>query len=214
MEENYDVVVLGSGAAGLTAALAAAVQGARVAVFEKAELIGGTTALSGAGIWIPGNKIAARAGIEDSQEQGLKYLLSLSNGMILPELAEALVDGGPQLIDFLEAHTEIRLQLVPGYPDYHPEHPGGLAGGGRTLEPALVSFSGLEDWTARIAGDIQRIMLVEMPLGGAPEWSHLRFWPNAPPPTSKDSAGRWSAACSRHASPAASRWPPACAACG
>ncbi|GAB3505063.1 FAD-dependent oxidoreductase [Phytohabitans suffuscus] len=166
MEENYDVVVLGSGAAGLTAALAAAVQGARVAVFEKAELIGGTTALSGAGIWIPGNKIAARAGIEDSQEQGLKYLLSLSNGMILPELAEALVDGGPQLIDFLEAHTEIRLQLVPGYPDYHPEHPGGLAGGGRTLEPALVSFSGLEDWTARIAGDIQRIMLVEMPLGG------------------------------------------------
>ena len=92
MEQNVDVGVLGSGAAGLTAAIAAAVEGARVAVFEKAELLGGTTALSGAGIWIPGNQVARRAGVEDSREQGLEYLLSLSNGMILPDLAEALVD--------------------------------------------------------------------------------------------------------------------------
>ncbi|MFG1921975.1 FAD-dependent oxidoreductase [Cryptosporangium sp. NPDC048952] len=161
-----DVVVLGSGAAGLTAALAAAVEGARVVVLEKAPLLGGTTALSGAGIWIPGNQLAARAGIDDSRERGLEYLLSLSRGMILPELAEALVDGGPQFVDFLERHTEIRLQLVPGYPDYHPEQPGGMPGGGRTLEPALVSFAGLEEWIGRIAGDVQRTMLVEAPLGG------------------------------------------------
>src|SRR5690606_14801310 len=122
-----------------TAALAVAVEGARVAVFEKAELIGGTTALSGAGIWIPGHQVAARAGVEDSRERGLQYLTSLSNGMILPELAEALVDGGPQFVEFLEEHTELRLQLVPGYPDYHPEHPGGLPRGGRTLEPGLFS---------------------------------------------------------------------------
>lgn len=166
MDQNYDVAVLGSGAAGLTAALAAAVEGARVAVFEKAELIGGTTALSGAGIWIPGNQVAARAGVEDSRERGLQYLTSLSNGMILPELAEALVDGGPQFVEFLEEHTELRLQLVPGYPDYHPEHPGGLPRGGRTLEPGLFSFAGLEEWSDRIAGDVRRIMLVEMPLGG------------------------------------------------
>ncbi|WP_194903794.1 FAD-dependent oxidoreductase [Catenulispora rubra] len=166
MRQTYDVVVLGSGAAGLTAALAAAVEGARVAVFEKAELLGGTTALSGGTIWIPNNQPAREAGIEDSRERGLEYLASLSNGMILPELAEALVDGGPQLVDFLNEHSEIRLQVVHGYPDYHPEHPGGMPGGGRSIEPALVSFAGLEDWSDRIAGDIRRMLIAETPLGG------------------------------------------------
>jgi succinate dehydrogenase/fumarate reductase flavoprotein subunit len=166
MGKTYDVVVLGSGAAGLTAALAAAVEGARVAVFEKAELLGGTTALSGGTIWIPNNQPAREAGVEDSRERGLEYLASLSNGMILPELAEALVDGGPLLVDFLNKHSEIRLQLVHGYPDYHPEHPGGMPGGGRSIEPALVSFVGLEEWTDRIAGDVRRMLIAETPLGG------------------------------------------------
>ncbi|MFD6895615.1 FAD-dependent oxidoreductase [Rhodococcus sp. NPDC060086] len=162
----YDVVVLGSGAAGLTAALAAALEGADVAVLEKAELIGGTTALSGAGIWVPGNPVAAENGVDDSLEEGLAYLSSLSNGMILPDLAEALISGGPGFVDFLREHTDLRLQLVEGYPDYHPEHPGGKPHGGRTLEPGLFSFAGIEEWIDRIAGDIQRIVLVEMPLGG------------------------------------------------
>jgi 3-oxosteroid 1-dehydrogenase len=164
--ERYDVVVLGSGAAGLTAALAAAVEGATVAVFEKADQVGGTTAWSGAGIWIPGNQLAHEAGVEDSKDRGLEYLLSLSNGMILPELAAALVEGGPQLVDFLHEHTTIRLQLVPGYPDYHPEHPGALPHGGRTLEPGLVSLAGIPEWVDRIAGEPRRVVLIEMPLGG------------------------------------------------
>jgi len=166
MRQARDVVVLGSGAAGLTAALAAAVEGAQVTVFEKAELLGGTTALSGGTIWIPGNQPAREAGVEDSRERGLQYLASLSNGMILPELAEALVDGGPQFVDFLHRNSEIRLQLVHGYPDYHPEHPGGLPGGGRSIEPALVSFAGLEEWIDRISGDIRRTLIAETPLGG------------------------------------------------
>lgn len=166
MQETYDVIVLGSGAAGLTAALAAALEGVDVAVFEKAELIGGTTALSGAGIWVPGNPVAAGKGVEDSLEEGMTYLSSLSNGMILPELAEALIAGGPGFVDFLHGHTDLRLQLVEGYPDYHPEHPGGKPGGGRTLEPGLFSFAGIEEWIDRIAGDIQRTVLAEMPLGG------------------------------------------------
>ncbi|NUU25087.1 MAG: FAD-dependent oxidoreductase [Streptomycetaceae bacterium] len=164
--QTYDVVVLGSGAAGLTAALAAAVQGARTAVFEKAELLGGTTALSGGTFWIPNNAVAREAGVEDSRDRALEYLASLSNGMILPELAEALVDGGPRFAAFIEAHTELRWQLVHDYPDYHPEHPGGLPGGGRSIEPALMSFAGLEDWTERIAGDVRRTLIAETPLGG------------------------------------------------
>ncbi|MGX1701952.1 FAD-dependent oxidoreductase [Microbacterium sp. NPDC055357] len=166
MDDSYDVVVLGSGAAGLTAALAAAAMDARVAVLEKADLLGGTTALSGAGIWVPGNHRARDAGVEDSVELGLEYLLSLSNDMILPELAEALLRGGPEFIDFLESETDLVMQLVEGYPDYHTEHPGALPGGGRTLEPGLFSFTGMEAWIDRIGGDVRRATLVEMPLGG------------------------------------------------
>src|SRR6185369_2757253 len=69
----YDVIVLGSGAAGLTAALSAAVAGATVAVYEKADLLGGTTALSGGTIWIPDNQPARRAGIADSRASALEY---------------------------------------------------------------------------------------------------------------------------------------------
>jgi len=160
---RYDVVVLGSGAAGLTAALAAAVEGAKVAVFEKADLIGGTTALSGGTIWLPNNQCA---GIDDPPERGREYLASLSNGMILPELADALIDGGPRFVEFIERHTELRMRLVAGYPDYHPEHPGGLPGGGRSIEPDLISLAGLDEWRDRIVGEPRHNLIAETPLGG------------------------------------------------
>jgi predicted oxidoreductase len=92
----YDVVVLGTGAAGLVAALSARDQGASVGVFEKAERLGGTTAISGGIAWIPANPQAADAGVDDSVEDGIDYLRSLSNGMIDDELAAALVQTGPE----------------------------------------------------------------------------------------------------------------------
>jgi 3-oxosteroid 1-dehydrogenase len=166
VRQAYDVVVLGSGAAGLTAALSAAVAGARVGLFEKARLIGGTTALSGGTFWVPNNQPARRAQVADSRADGLKYLASLSNGMIVPGLAEALIDGGPDLVEFVERHTEMRFLLVEGYPDYHPERPGGLPGGGRSIEIDLVPLSGTGEWEGRIAGDSRRQLIRETPLGG------------------------------------------------
>ncbi len=116
--------------------------------------------------WIPNNKLAAAAGVRDSRADALAYLESLSLGMILPELAEALVDTGPELIDWLESSTPLRLRLVPGFPDYHPEHPGGKPQGGRSLEPELFSFSALEDWGSRMVGTTRPMRVAETPIGG------------------------------------------------
>jgi len=71
---ELDIVVVGSGAAALSAALSAASGGLRVAVFEKSELLGGTSAMSGSAIWIPANHIARAAGFEDSEQEALEYL--------------------------------------------------------------------------------------------------------------------------------------------
>ena len=148
---DTDVVVLGTGAAGLVAALAAAEQGASVALFEKGDVVGGTTAISGGLCWVPVNPHMRAEGIADSREDALAYLDSLSLGMIDPSLAAALVDTGPEVVAWLEANTPVRFEVVRGYPDYHPEHPGGKPGGGRSLDPGLYCFQDLGPWADRVA---------------------------------------------------------------
>jgi len=150
IEGPFDVVVLGSGAAGLTAALVAKINGARVTVLEKASQIGGTSAWSGGMIWIPNNPHMRAAGIADSKEEALTYLAALSHGLILPELAEAYVDTGPEMVSWLEANTSVRFQMVEEFPDYHPEFPGGKPEGGRSLECPLMSFHSLGDAADRV----------------------------------------------------------------
>src|SRR3954453_9285983 len=103
--DSSDVVVLGSGAAGLTAALTAATAGASVTLLEKGQAIGGTTALSGGVVWLPANRLAAEAGVADSREDALAYLRSLSNGTMREDLLAAFVDGVPDLLDWLEKET-------------------------------------------------------------------------------------------------------------
>src|SRR5690606_27079124 len=91
---------------------------------------------------------------------------TLSLGMLLPDLVDALITGGPQLVDFLEEHADLRFELVAGYPDYHPERPGGLPRGGRSIEVRLFPFARLGAWADRIAGEPQRLQIRDMPLGG------------------------------------------------
>jgi 3-oxosteroid 1-dehydrogenase len=165
---RFDVVVLGTGAAGLVAALTAAEQGASVGLFEKTDHVGGTTAISGGGCWVPGNAQMAASGIADSRHDALRYLASLSFGHIRPGFAEAFVDDGPGVFRWLESVAGLRMKIVSGYPDYHPERPGGKPGGGRTLEPELFSFRQLADWADRVvAGHRNRhLMLSDTTLGG------------------------------------------------
>jgi succinate dehydrogenase/fumarate reductase flavoprotein subunit len=169
--EEVDVVVLGTGAAGLTAAVIAHDGGARVAVFEKADQVGGTTAWSGGQVWIPNNPHMADVGVEDSRDKALTYIMSLSRDMLEPRLVEAFVDAGPAMVEHLEAKTPVTFYAVAGMPDYHPEFPGGSPGGGRTLECPIYPFDELGEWAERVTPSPYfpdpHITMSETPLGKA-----------------------------------------------
>ncbi len=133
MTTEVDVVVAGSGAAGMTAALTAAHLGLSVLVIEKTGFFGGSTARSGGGIWAPGNTVLRDAGVTDTPEQARAYLAYVASG-VPAGLREALVEHGPDMLSLVLAMTPLRLAWVPGYADYYPEAPGGLAAG-RSIEP-------------------------------------------------------------------------------
>ncbi|EMD24821.1 3-oxosteroid 1-dehydrogenase [Amycolatopsis azurea] len=132
---DYDVIVAGSGAAGMTAALSAAHRGLDVLVVEKAAHFGGSTARSGGGVWIPGNHALRAAGISEPPERAHEYLESIVGDVVPAELRSAFLDRGPEVLSFVCDKTPLRFRWVRGYSDYHPEAPGGRPGG-RSVEPA------------------------------------------------------------------------------
>lgn len=131
---NYDVVVMGSGAAGLTAALVAAKAGNRVAVVEKAGHFGGTTAISGGGIWIPGSPQAKAAGVDDSIEKARGYVLGVVGNRAETALIDAYLAKGPEMIEWLAANSRATFRISPPSSDWYPEVPGAVADG-RLLAP-------------------------------------------------------------------------------
>jgi 3-oxosteroid 1-dehydrogenase len=136
---EVDVVIAGSGAAGMTAALTAAQLGLSALIIEKTSAFGGSTARSGGGIWAPGNAVLRGAGVADSAGQAREYLAYVAEGVPAAS-REALLEHGPAMLDLVLAMTPVRFAWVPGYADYYPEAPGGLAAG-RSIEP--VPFNGV-----------------------------------------------------------------------
>lgn len=134
LDASYDVVVMGSGASGLTAAVRAAHAGLRVAVVEKAEKLGGTSAAGGGVIWAPANHLGAAAGYRDSVQDSIDYLTAAAGDVMSDEDMAWYVRTSGEAIKFLDEHT--RVELVPlSRPDYHMEWPGAAAGG-RSLDNA------------------------------------------------------------------------------
>jgi 3-oxosteroid 1-dehydrogenase len=129
-----DVIVVGSGASGMAAAISARHAEAQVTVLERTDKFGGTSAVSGGVPWIPNNHHMHEVGSSDSREQALTYLRSLALGRMDDLLIETFVDTAPQVLRFLEAETALRFRAIK-LPDYHPEFPGGTIG--RSVSPAL-----------------------------------------------------------------------------
>jgi 3-oxosteroid 1-dehydrogenase len=151
-DAEADLVVLGSGAAGLTGALVASIEGADALVLEKASVIGGTTALSGGGVWVPLNRHMDEAGVEDSREEALTYMRAVAGPEHNDEMIERQLDFGHRMIEYMEDRAGMEFRSWPaigGTLDYRPHQPGAKHGG-RPLDPMRVAVADLGDDADRI----------------------------------------------------------------
>jgi succinate dehydrogenase/fumarate reductase flavoprotein subunit len=129
---RYDVVVVGAGAAGMSAALFSAIQGARTLLVEKTALVGGTSALSAGSIWIPNTRHSS--GTADSAANVERYLQQIIGNRADASLRARFLEAGPEAVEVLENHSEVRLRAYARHPDYRSELEG-AALAGRALEP-------------------------------------------------------------------------------
>lgn len=146
---TYDVVVIGSGAAGMTAALTAAKQGLSCVVVEKAPTFGGSAARSGAGIWLPNNSVIKAAGVPDTPAKAATYLAAVVGDEVPADRQKAFLDHGPAMLSFVMANSPLRFRWMEGYSDYYPELPGGLPNG-RSIEPDQLDGNVLGAELARL----------------------------------------------------------------
>lgn len=147
MTGAVDLVVAGSGAAGLAAAVTAAAHGLRVTLVEAAPTLGGTTAWSGGWIWAPGNPVCARAGVPPDLAAARAYLAAVAGNRFDPERVDAFLRAAPRMIDFLERRAGLAFEPGLAIPDTYADLPGAGTGGrsviarpfdARRLGPALA----------------------------------------------------------------------------
>ncbi len=158
-DHTTDVVIVGTGGGGMTAALVAKQAGLDVLMVEKSEYYGGSTALSGGGLWIPNNYLLQRDGLDDSPEKARTYLQSTVGNRTPQSLQDAYLENAPEMVKYLAGNSQVRFQRAKGYADYYPERPGGMADG-RALEAA--PFNG-----AKLGSDFPQLrpMSLEAPAG-------------------------------------------------
>lgn len=143
-DHSVDVLVVGSGNGGMTAALCCYEMGlSDVLMVEKGSKYGGTSSLSGGGVWIPNNRYAKAAGAQDSFADAQEYLKhTLPEGVVAQDMVDTYLREGPKMIDFLHQRTRVRYQSLDHYPDYYSAYPGSRPGH-RSMEPEPINKSEL-----------------------------------------------------------------------
>ena len=161
-DQEFDVVVAGTGVTALSAAITAADAGLKVLMLESTDRWGGSSAMSGGGLWLPNNPLMRRDGAADSREDALAYL-EATVGDAGPATSrarkEAFVDGVEGFVELAE-RLGVRFARATDYPDYYPERPGGKIG--RAIEH--------KPFDANIIGDVfdSSLMRVRLPLPNKP----------------------------------------------
>lgn len=155
-----DVLVVGSGAGGLSTAITAKKNGLDVVAIEKEEYFGGTTAFSGGVLWIPGNRHAKANGVQDSRDAARTYLQHETGAFFDAEAVDAFLEHGPEMVEFFERETAVKF--VPTlYPDYHPDVGGGVDIG-RSILAAPYDIRQLGDDMARLRPPLKTITFIGM----------------------------------------------------
>lgn len=148
---HFDIIVVGSGGAGLTTAIVAHDLGARVLVIEKSSTVGGTFAYSTGLVWVPANHHMAEAGIPDSAEEAFAYIRPRTSGRHDDRVLRAFIDHAPLVIEYLERRANVPFEIVPGYPDEQSSEPGGRAHGRYLASPLFHAGGDLPpEWAARL----------------------------------------------------------------
>ncbi len=169
---DCDALVVGSGAAGLSAAITAGHAGLKVLVVEKEPRFGGTTARSGGWLWIPGTSLARAWGIEESPEQARNYLRHEAGNSFDAARVDAFLKEGPEAVDFFTTKTALRFDMPLTFPDYHAEAPGG-AQGGRSMVTRPFDAHELGDHIKDIGSPLPELTVFGMMLGSGKEIIHF-----------------------------------------
>ncbi|ACO78229.1 succinate dehydrogenase/fumarate reductase flavoprotein subunit [Azotobacter vinelandii CA] len=171
LPEYCDVLVLGSGAAGLAAAVTAAEQGLDVLVAEKEPWLGGTSAWSGGWLWIPRNPLAIAEGVVEDAEQPETYLRHELHSERLDARMEAFLEQGPRMVEFFQRRTAVQFFSGSRMPDFH-ESPG-FVRGGRSLCAQPFDGRQLGPWIERLRPPLDLISLAGMGIAGGVDLAHF-----------------------------------------
>jgi succinate dehydrogenase/fumarate reductase flavoprotein subunit len=169
---HCDLLVAGSGASGLTAAVIAAKHGLSVIVVEKEAVFGGTTALSGGFLWVPNNHLSKEAGISDSKEAARDYIRHEASNHFDAARTETFLDAGPAMVRFMHDSTSVRFEASPAFSDYHPDAPGGLPGG-RSILAAPVDANILGEDLIKLRPPRPELTLYGLAIGSGKELWHF-----------------------------------------
>ncbi|MFA7669933.1 MAG: FAD-dependent oxidoreductase [Burkholderiaceae bacterium] len=173
-ETEYDVLVVGTGASGMSAAVTAAYEGLKVLVVEKSSLFGGTTARSGGWLWIPNTKLAREQGITEPAGAARRYLEHEAGTHFDAARVDAFLENGPKAIDFFTGKTCVQFDMPPVFPDYHAEAPGGQPGG-RSMVTRPFDGRELGERIKKLAPPVPELTVFGMMLGSGKElWHFLR----------------------------------------
>lgn len=169
---EYDVIVAGSGAGGMSAAVTAAKLGLDVIVLEKEPLFGGTTARSGGVLWLPGNPVSKALGFPDSIEEARAYLKHETGANYDADRVDAFLRTAPEATQFFVDNTSVKFDPLMTFPDYHPAVPGAVDGGRSVV---AAPFSGLElgKEIRRLRPPLKEITFVGMMFNASQEIQHF-----------------------------------------
>jgi hypothetical protein len=169
---DCDVLVVGSGAAGMAAAVTARHRGLDVLMVEKEPRFGGTTARSGGWLWIPGTSLARDWGIVESPDQARTYLRHEAGNSFDAARVDAFLSAGPEAVDFFITNTAVRFDMPLTFPDYHAEAPGG-AQGGRSMVTRPFDGRELGAHIKDIGGPLPELTIFGIMLGSGKDIVHF-----------------------------------------